>query len=404
MNENEQFSCNYKELKNYSPSANYKITDGKFNIESMISYSSYISQIFIKYAIEYNIPFLNEGVAILIDCSRYINKENKLFNMHLICGLTEGLNAIGIPYSVALISDDNFKRIIKKYDEPHDKYELQKIYECYMISRYRTNLAKSIKFGIDHLKFDKNMTDNGNSNTAYFIFTDGMDENLYFGKEFKDNLFNCKNLSFGFVFIKSSLLTDEQKLILQNLWNKFETDIKGCNSKTKIKPIENKFDIKVINSIIEMFVSTLIRDISEQNYKLDNYPIESPIFEIPNKYTFKSPESIKNTLNEDYSKQNEIIYNISQINYNKQKDDKIDLNLYKNIIGKVIECKENSNSLNKISSKFLIPKNKINISLLDQIFLPNKASSMILSTSGSEIDIPAFIKYLFENSPNPMIY
>ena len=52
----------------------------------------------------------------------------------------------------------------------------------------------------------------------------------------------------------------------------------------------------------------------------------------------------------------------------------------------------------------MIPKNKINISLLDQIFLPNKASTMVLSTTGSDIDIPAFIKYLFENSPNPMIY
>ena len=79
------------------------------------------------------------------------------------------------------------------------------------------------------------------------------------------------------------------------------------------------------------------------------------------------------------------------------------MNLYKNITGKVIECKTNP-ELNTLFSKFLIPKNKINISLLEQIFLPNKASSMILSTSGSEIDIPAFIKYLFENNPNPMIY
>lgn len=52
----------------------------------------------------------------------------------------------------------------------------------------------------------------------------------------------------------------------------------------------------------------------------------------------------------------------------------------------------------------MIPKNKINISLLDQIFLPNKASTMVLSTTGSDIDIPAFIKYLFENSPNQIIY
>ena len=113
--------------------------------------------------------------------------------MLLICGITEGLYSNGIPYSVALISDENYKRIIKKYDTPHNKYELQKIYESYMITRYRTNLAKSIKFAIDNLKYDSNITsDIGKikSNTTYLIFTDGMDENLYFGKEFKENLFN----------------------------------------------------------------------------------------------------------------------------------------------------------------------------------------------------------------------
>ena len=56
--------------------------------------SGFISQKFIKYFFddEIPVPFLNEGVAILIDCSRYINKNKKLFNMFLICGLTEGLN------------------------------------------------------------------------------------------------------------------------------------------------------------------------------------------------------------------------------------------------------------------------------------------------------------------------
>ena len=112
---------------------------------------------FIKFASENDIPFSNESVAILIDGSGYINKENKLFNIYLLYGLIEDLNAIGILYFVALISDENFKRIIKKYDIPHNKYELQKIYECYMIQGYRTNLAKSLKFGIDNLKFDSNI-------------------------------------------------------------------------------------------------------------------------------------------------------------------------------------------------------------------------------------------------------
>lgn len=36
----------------------------------------------------------------------------------------------------------------------------------------------------------KKINEEGNiySNTAFFIFADGMDENLYFGNKFKDNL------------------------------------------------------------------------------------------------------------------------------------------------------------------------------------------------------------------------
>ena len=55
-----------------------------------------------------------------------------------------------------------------------------------------------------------------NSHTAFFIFTDGMDENLYFGEEFKNFLFNNKNLSFRFVFMKSNLLSDEYNKNLES--------------------------------------------------------------------------------------------------------------------------------------------------------------------------------------------
>ena len=273
MDENEKFSCDYKEFDNYYPKNIESIKNEVLTIENMISKSGYISQMIIKYSYENDIPFLNEAASILIDCSGYINKENKLFNMHLICGLTEALNSIGIPYSVALISDENFKRIIKNYDTPHNKYELQKIYECYMIPRYRTNLAKSIKFAIDNLKYDSNkITEEGkiNSNTAYFIFSDGMDENLFFGKEFKDILFNNINLSFGFIFIKSSLLTDKHTEVLEKLWKNFNNEISGSSSKVQIQIIENKLEYIKIREISKMFVNMLSRNINEQNYKLGN--------------------------------------------------------------------------------------------------------------------------------------
>ena len=411
MDDNEKFSYEYKKFDNYYPKAMESQISDLITIKDMVNSSKYISQIFIKFFSENDIPFLNEGVTILIDCSGYINKDNKLFNMHLICGLTEGLNAIGMQYSVALISDENFKRIIKKFDTPHNLYELQKIYECYMIPRYRTNLAKSLHFAIDNLKYVSDASGVGkiNSNTAFFIFTDGMDENLYFGKEFKNYIFNNPNLSFGFVFIKSSLLSDDYNKILEDLWNKFLSETKGSLSKIQIEKSENKYDIKKIEAITVMFINILTRNIEEQNYKLGNYPIEKPTFEIPYKEELNSDSLniFEDCLKYDYTKKSEIFYNVSQIRYNKIKADKLDSNLYNNKIGKIMNCRVSNpikNEYNKFLNTFIIPKNKVNIAILDQIFLPNKASTMVLSTTGSEIDIPAFIKYLFENNPNPMIY
>ena len=57
-------------------------------------------------------------------------------------------------YSVALISDENYKRIIKKYETPQSKYKLQKIYEFCMLLRFRTKLVKNLHFVIDNLEND----------------------------------------------------------------------------------------------------------------------------------------------------------------------------------------------------------------------------------------------------------
>ena len=81
-----------------------------------------------------------------------------------------------------------------------------------------------------------------------------MDENLYFGKEFKDNLFNNYNMSFGFIFIKSSLLREKHNKILESLWTKFINEINGSISKVQVKIIENKLEPNIILEIAKMFV------------------------------------------------------------------------------------------------------------------------------------------------------
>jgi hypothetical protein len=77
----------------------------------MIEKSNYISQIFIKFVFENDIPFLNQGVVAILIVYKY---KKQLFNIHLIFGFTEGLYSKGILYSVVFISDENFKKNYKR--------------------------------------------------------------------------------------------------------------------------------------------------------------------------------------------------------------------------------------------------------------------------------------------------
>ena len=106
---------------------------------------------------------------------------------------------------------------------------------------------------------------------------------------------------------------------------------------------------------MDNFVNTLSRNIEEQNYKISNYPIENPSFEMPNKDKKLDENSfnfIKDNLLIDYSKNNDIFYNISPINYGKFKEEKLNNSLYNNKAGKIIDCRI-KNSIQKQVGKFL---------------------------------------------------
>ena len=98
---------------------------------------------------------------------------------------------------------------------------------------------------------------------------------------------------------------------------------------------------------------------------------------MPNKDNELDPNSlsfIKDSIRIDYSNNNDIFYNISQICYGKQKVEKLDNTLYNNKIGKILNCKI-KNSIQsdyiKFLSEYIIPKNKINI-LNDFVFTLKK--------------------------------
>lgn len=91
----------------------------KYPIVSLMTQSYYFGQEFIKAASDQEIPFSSISANILVDCSSFISFENKAFNMLIFCALTHALNALEIPYSVAVIADENFKCVIKSFTEEH---------------------------------------------------------------------------------------------------------------------------------------------------------------------------------------------------------------------------------------------------------------------------------------------
>ena len=79
---------------------------------------------------EKDIPFADQAAYILFDCSGFINIKNKLKMFLIICGLTNALNIVNIPYTLILIGDseDYFKNKKRKekgiyYFNNDDKYE-----------------------------------------------------------------------------------------------------------------------------------------------------------------------------------------------------------------------------------------------------------------------------------------
>ena len=64
----------------------------------------------------------------------------KITNMSILCAMTLVLNNLNIKYSIGLFGEEDFKIIMKQFDEEHSLLILQQVYECLMMKRYRTNL------------------------------------------------------------------------------------------------------------------------------------------------------------------------------------------------------------------------------------------------------------------------
>ena len=87
--------------------------------------------------------------------------------MFLIYELTNEINALEIPYSITLISYENYNVAINKYDEEHSIKEVQRIFDCIFINRFYTSLANSMKYVVNNLQFQ---SQEDRAFRAFFVF------------------------------------------------------------------------------------------------------------------------------------------------------------------------------------------------------------------------------------------
>jgi len=380
--------------------ANFSCEDrDKYSIIPLIVQSYILSQEFIKVASDpkNEISFSNIAVNILVDCSSFISDENKIFNMFIICALTDALTALEIPYSAAVIADQNFKCIIKTFDEDHSFHVLQRICDCLLIKRYKTKLASSIKFAIDSMQYTY---DKRRNQRAIFTFSDGLDEQLILTKSWKDSILINPDISIGFIFIKSSLLLGKNLKIVQDMWKNFETQ-----TNVSIAHIKAEISEEVKNELNRIFINVMSRKSLNSPKNTDKY--EFPTFTIEDSMCISSLKNISNAFQEKFQAKDIYIERTDVLKNAKLVIDKIDAKKYLNKMNSIATCKTgkgfNKSEYDKLLMTF-INRKKLNISYLETIFKPNKASQAILSTTGTEFDITALILNIINPVPDPMIY
>ena len=500
LNENDKLNINI--IEGYLPKEIQYIDkkDRELPIYNLYEKSKYLSQIILYKIINKlngNIDNLSKKcIMILLDCSLYIKDEKKIFNMLILCALTMALHSLNICYSIGLFGDDKFKIILKQYEEKHSLSNLQLVYECLMLKRYRCNLASVIDFAIDSKLFNNsNESSNKNFYERYperiiYLITDGLDEKLFLVKEWEKKLNDNNNIGFGFIFnlpnkikeilndkIPSFLLdltnnniVKEDKYIETFFSEEYSFNINNAKNNENLDNNENQYeyeeyedkreeeeeeeeeeedadeimpDKKDINLLLDMwnkFKSQKIENfratiINSENDNLDIKTIcilSNDFAELICRFNSYNNEEKYNSINDSYfdeliiddsffsnnfsfldeqpyiSINNKYNSNIIPINESKENEEfRSYLNENK---GKIKNYELNEFEKNFYQSKiynyffFEIPKEITLRKSLENIFIPNKASQKVLSTSGSDIDINAFFIHYLSKDPEPLFY
>ena len=397
---------------------NLQIENREIPINQLLEDSKFIAAKLYYFAQSANlnqeIPFNSTEANIIIDVSRTIGDNDKLFNVLILCGISLGLNSLEIPYAITLIGDGLFNIVIKQASEPYNPLIFQKVLDCIFIRRCNTELASSLKICQNYYK-NKN-----DINKLFIIITNGLDEELCLIEQFKNEIINIKNYSFTFIFNKPSCLLEninpEKEQIsnqLSSFWKDFGT---SSNNISYVEVSRTKLSDELITEIAKAIVQSLVSSDKDSN---NNNKCEVGIFNIEN-------INLQETINEEFLEkiirfcknpfkiQTEPFCQKIKLQASikiQPKSDPKESKIYSKNIGQIVKIKdENLNKETKreiqsiIKKEFKIKKELINLSNMEIIFKPNLPTQPRLTNEGTHIEITELIKYFLNPVPDPMIY
>ena len=117
------------------------------------------------------------------------------------------------------MGDEDFRCVLKSYNEAHSIEALERVYECLMLKRYITNIPGCLKYCLEEISSKSDF-----KYTSFFVFTDGLDKRFVYTQKntWDSDIFYTKSNSFAFIFLLSQSLTNKNKIFLNEIWNIFK--------------------------------------------------------------------------------------------------------------------------------------------------------------------------------------
>ena len=368
--------------------------DEEYILKDLLTFSKKYMEKILGLLSKTDINFQKISFCFIIDCSLYLGIEVKLLNLMVIISIIKLFYIVDIEFSIFLAADDNYKIIIKQYDDYINYEELIEIlYETLIIKRYRNNILKTMKTAVEYLK-------NKKRNTIYIASFDSMDESFTYPNYWMKNIFNDETNSFILIPEISRLYLEKNEEIINNMMKNFLEKIQK-NAVSKVKIIDHNLFASDIDLGINYLFSEIfnfLNDINVENLNKNNNKNNN---EMEEQLQMKKFEYFEEIIKSDFYKNFDKIYFIN----NKRERNKNNLKeaSYKLENNEFPNYKEKNFPSNNFF-QILLKNSFQDRTLIESIFYPNKATQKMLSTKGTEIDILALILYTLRPVQEPMIY